>query len=168
MARPRKLWSQLAPGTRARKLSHYKRHGGLSPAKVARRYNAGTLGPQTAVRGHRGTPEHGLEEALKKPGTYPAYERRQAKPKPGETPHEYAIRTNTTLDAAHRSMSRLQHYVHYSGDTVRANVYGGETPESGPVPGMSLAQAAWTAQADLEEIRSMASEQYRGNPWWYH
>jgi hypothetical protein len=73
------------------------------------------------------------------------------------------------LDKAYRNFhNRLHDYVYYNVDTVRANVYGGETYESGPVPGMSLAQAQWTAQADTEEIRSMASEQYRGNPWWYH
>ena len=172
MAKPRKPWSQLAPGTRARKLRFYKKQG-LSANQVASRYNAGKLGSQAAVRGHAKTPEHGLGQALKNPEKYEGYLRRKNQRiiggGPSVTPEDEARKRNELLDKAYRNFhGRLQHYVHYNGDTVRANVYGGETAESGPVPGMSNAEAAWTAQADTEEIRSMASEQYRGNPWWYH
>lgn len=167
MAAPRKLWSRLTAGTRARKLSYYKKQG-LTPGQVARRYNAGTLGSQAAARGHAATPEHPAQ-ALREPQKYPAYLRRKEQPKKGETPHELAIRINTALDTAYRNFRRrLSNYVYYNDSTVTANIYGGSTRESGTVPGMSLAQATWTAQADTEEIRSMASEQYRGNPWWYH
>lgn len=164
------LWSLLKPGTRARKLGYYAKLG-LSPKQVARRYNAGTLGPQSAVRGHTATPEHGLGQALKEPQKYRKYLGKKNKiigGGPTATPEDQARRINDQLDRAFRSMDRLSHYVYYNADTVRANVYGGETAESGEVRGMDMAQAAWTASADIEEIRSMASEQYRGNPWWYH
>jgi hypothetical protein len=63
---------------------------------------------------------------------------------------------------------RLGHYVKYKRATVEANVYGGETAESGPVPGMDFGQAEWTGNADAEELRSRAEPYYLGNPWWYH
>lgn len=63
---------------------------------------------------------------------------------------------------------RLGDYAKYKRETVEANVYGGETSESGPVPGMDYAQAEWTADADTEELRSRAEPQYKGNPWFYH
>lgn len=168
MAR-RKLWSALKAATRERKLRFYKKQG-LTPAQVARRYNANTLGSQAASRGHAATPEHGLKEALKQPGKFRKY--LQKKNRPGgilEGPEDEAARINDTLDRAYANIrTRLSHYIHYNDSTVVSNVYGGDTSESGPVPGMSYAQATWTASADTEEIRSMASEQYRGNPWWYH
>jgi len=163
---PRKPWSQLAPGTKARKLAYYKKQG-MTPGQVARKYNAGTLGPQSAARGHAKTPEHGLAEALKKPGKYQTYIKKK-NTVAGATPQQRASNQNAILDSAYRSMRRLSNYVYYNDDTVSANVYGGTTSESGPVPGMSVAEATWTAHADIEEIRSMASNQYRGNPWWYH
>jgi len=166
--RPRKAWSRLTAGTRQRKLRFYQKQG-LNPRQVAARYNAGKLGSQAEVRGHKATPEHGLKQALKQPQKYPKYLKRQEKPKPKETPHETADRFNAIYDRAFGNFDgRLSHYVHYNVETVRANVYGGSTAESGNVPGMSIAEATWTASADTEEIRSMASEQYRGNPWWYH
>jgi hypothetical protein len=167
--KPRKLWSALKPSTRLRKLRFYRKQG-LTPAQVARRYNTGSLGSQAAVRGHAETPEHGLGQALKEPGKYRKYLRKRERPGGGrETPEDEAIRINNQLDRAFTNFDRrLSHYVYYNRRTVRANVYGGETSESGIVPGMSYAQATWTASADTEEIRSMASEQYRGNPWWYH
>jgi hypothetical protein len=58
MPSPRQKWSELKPDTKKRKLAYYKNHEGLSAGQVARRYNAGTLGPQTETRGHGGTPEH--------------------------------------------------------------------------------------------------------------
>lgn len=166
MAIPRKLWSQLKPATRARKLAYYAKQG-LNPRQLARRYNSGTLGKQSGARGHRGTPEH-PEEALKNPEKYRKYINRQDKVQRGETAEDYAYRINESRDKAYESMRRLREYVYYNDNTVRANVYGGDTAESGPVPGMDIFKAMWTASADLEEIRSMASDQYRANPWWYH
>jgi transposase len=173
--KPRKLWSQLKKATRDRKVRHYAKQG-LTPRQVAARYNKGSLGSQKAVRGHKGTPEHGLQEALRKSrksGKYDEYLERK-KPKIPEGLSEYdkaleeAVNLNTLRDAAYQSMHRLHDYVYYNDDTVRANVYGGVTAESGTVPGMDAAEATWTASADIEDIRSMASEQFRGNPWWYH
>lgn len=173
---PRKLWSQLKPATRTRKLSYYKKQG-LSPRQVRERYNRGTLGSQAAARGHRETPEHGLKEALRKSrksAKYDKYLERKStvKIREGTSAIDRAIieatNLNTLRDLAYASMYRLHDYVYYNDQTVRANVYGGITSESGPVPGMSAAEATWTAQADIEDIRSQASEQFRGNPWWYH
>jgi hypothetical protein len=54
---PRQKWAELKPGTKKRKLAWYAKHQGLTAAQVRGRYNAGTLGPQTATRGHAQTPE---------------------------------------------------------------------------------------------------------------
>lgn len=175
---PRKLWSQLKKSTQVRKLRFYVKQG-LSPRQVAARYNKGSLGSQSAARGHKATPEHGLKDALRKSrksSKYDKYLAKKAQPPEyeaeGASAYERAIDEATYLndlrDAAYASMHRLHDYVHYNDETVRANVYGGVTSESGRVRGMDAAEAAWTAQADIEDIRSMASEQFRGNPWWYH
>ena len=172
---PRKLWSQLASGTQKRKLAYYRKQG-LTARQVRERYNRGTLGSQAAARGHKGTPEHGLKEALRKSrksGKYDKYLERRTRPDTKglsdyDKAVELAVSLNEMRDLAYASMARLQGYVYYRDDTVRANVYAGVTRESGPVPGMDMAAATWTASADIEDIRSMASEQYRGNPWWYH
>ena len=82
---------------------------------------------------------------------------------------EEAEKLNSAKDAAYYNIrGRLGTYYKYKDETVEANVYGGTTSESGPVPGMDLAQAQWTANADTEELRSRAEPQYKGNPWWYH
>lgn len=57
MAKPRKTFAQLAESTRNRKTRWYAKHQGLTGKQVELRYNAGTLGPQTAARGHAHTPE---------------------------------------------------------------------------------------------------------------
>jgi len=167
----RKLWSSLKPSTRARKLGFYKKQG-LTPQQVAARYNAGTLGPQSRARGHAATPEHGITQALHDPGKYRKYLRKKERSilsGPVTSPEDIAYALNEARDRAYRNFhDKLYFYVYYNDQTVLANIYGGSTNESGPVPGMSLAQATWTARADTEEIRSMASEQYRGNPWGYH
>lgn len=173
---PRLLWTQLKKSTQQRKLRYYAKQG-LNSRQVRERYNRGTLGPQAAARGHKATPEHGLKDALRKSRKSSKYDKYLAKKgqvpaQEGLTPLERAMDEatllNTLRDAAYASMHRLHDYVYYNDSTVRANVYGGITSESGPVPGMDAAEATWTAQADIEDIRSMASEQFRGNPWWYH
>jgi hypothetical protein len=77
-------------------------------------------------------------------------------------------RTRLRDAAFYNIEGRLGDYHKYKRETVEANVYGGETSESGPVPGMDYAQAEWTANADTEELRSRAEPQYKGNPWFYH
>jgi hypothetical protein len=80
-----------------------------------------------------------------------------------------AYELNSARDAAYwNQMGKLGNYVKFYEPTVEANVYGGTTRESGPVPGMTLTQARWTANADAEELRSQATPYYIGNPWWYH
>ena len=82
---------------------------------------------------------------------------------------DQAIKLNRARDAAFTNIhNRLHEYLYYKRETVEANVYGGETAESGEVPGMSLAEAEWTANADTEELRSRAEPQIKGNPWFYH
>lgn len=72
-------------------------------------------------------------------------------------------------DEAHKNIKqRLGNYHKYDDGTVKANVYGGTTAESGKVPGMTLEQALWTMQADTEELRGHAASQHKGNPWFYH
>jgi hypothetical protein len=168
VAKPRKLWGTLKKATRQRKLNYYRKHFDFDARTVARRYNNGTLPASSASRGHARTPEHGLEQALRKPTDYRKYLEKRVTPK-GRTDFDKAIDFNETLDRAHRNFSRrLGMYIKYNPDTVLANVYGGVTSESGEVPGMSYAEAIWTASADAEEIRSRATEQFKGNPWWYH
>ena len=78
-------------------------------------------------------------------------------------------RISKLRDLAYYNMNRRLHdYLYYNDDTVHANIYGGTTSESGPVPGMDYSQAEWTSQADTEELRSRAEPQYKGNPWYYH
>lgn len=161
MARARN-WESLSPGYRAR----------LSRNGISKRlYESGKN--LSVARGHRATPEH-PRDAVKHPERYRKYvdkrERKRFKGTPtGPTPEDIAYETNKELDNAFRNFdARLGHYYKYKRATVLANVYGGVTSESGEVPGMSREEARWTSQADEEEIRSRASEQYRGNPWWYH
>ena len=158
MAGRRKSWDSLSPAYRQR-LSR----GGVTKEK----YESGAN--LSAARGHARTPEH-PREAAKRPERYPEYvQKRQAKQKKTPTPQEQAISRNRRLDNAFRNFdARLGDYIKYNRTTVAANVYGGELPDGTDAPGMSDEQAIWTANADAEEIRSRASEQYRGNPWWYH
>lgn len=71
---PRKTFNELSPGQQQRKLSWFRRHEGLSPAQVQRRYDAGTLS-QKAARGHTPgkTPEH-PSEAVKNPQRFRGYQ----------------------------------------------------------------------------------------------
>jgi hypothetical protein len=162
MAAKRKAWESLSEPYRKR-LSRY----GITKSQ----YESGR--PLSGARGHGATPEHGLKSARKNPKKYGDYIRKRAVP---EGPHEVptsvedeAYELNAARDAAFlNTHARLKDYFKYKRDTVLANVYGGITSESGPVPGMSLAEARWTANADTEELRSHAEPQYTGNPWWYH
>jgi hypothetical protein len=179
VAKPRILWSALKPATKKRKLSYYKKQG-LTPGQVASRYNAGTLGPQAASRGHAKTPER-PERAAKHPEKYPEYVRKRAKtggggsPGPGIRKDNEALAPRIWLDKAYLNIDLrlgpgrpLGQLPKYNPVTVRANVYGGITAESGPVPGMNLATAKWTAKASEDELIEFAWPQYRANPWWYH
>jgi hypothetical protein len=62
---PRKRFQELKSDEQKRKLAWYKNHQSLTPEQVKRRYNKGTLGPQTETRGHGQTPER--PERLKPP-----------------------------------------------------------------------------------------------------
>lgn len=174
MATPRKTFDQLSAAQQKRKLSWYRRNQGLGEAEVKRRYNAGTLGPQSASRGHSKTPEHGIKEARKNPKKYPEYFRKRAVPKPAapEIPQsdvDLAYELNTWKDRAFDNIVRkLGGMYKFNLDTVEANVYGGVTAESGPVRGMDLGESKWTAKASKDELRAHASPQYKGNPWFYH
>jgi len=165
---PRQKWSELKPGTRKRKLGYYRKQG-LSDRQIAARYNAGTLGRQTVARGHLNTPEKGMAEALRHPAKYHDYIAKRNQPPVTGSPEDEAYALNQARDRAYKNtFDRLHEYIYFNADTVWANVYGGETLESGKANGMSLSQAEWTAGADTEEIRSMAEDQYKKNPWFYH
>lgn len=163
MASRRRSWDSLTPAYRGR-LSR----GGITKSA----YESGASIKK--ARGHGQTPEHGIREALRHPEKYKSYIKRKNIPPAAPTPEQEAVKINNMLDRAFRSMQRFGpsgphgEYLKYYEPTVEANVYGVITRESGEVEGMSYAQATWTANADMEEIRSMAREQYRGNPWWYH
>lgn len=162
--RQRKGWDSLSPAYRARLSRH-----GITKSQ----YERGR--PLSGARGHGGTPEHGLKsipKGKKAQKKYGDYIRKRAVPETGLPPkdaEDEAYELNAARDAAYLNFhGRLKDYFKYKRETVLANVYGGETSESGPVAGMSLAEARWTAQADTEELRSHAEPQYLGNPWWYH
>jgi hypothetical protein len=160
MARAR-VWENLSPAYRRR----------LEKAGITkRRYELGAN--LQHARGHTHTPEHGIAQARKHPAKYRKYLQKKEKiigGGPFKTPEDEARELNDRLDEAYANFyDRLHEYHKYRDGTVRANVYGGETPESGEVPGMSRGEAIWTARADTEEIRSRARDQYIGNPWWYH
>lgn len=159
MASRRKGWDTLSPGYRKRLESK-----GITKARYDRGHKL------DIARGHGETPEHGIKEARKNPVKYRKYLRKHEPTGPGgKTPEEEAREINEAKDAAFFNIKgSFELYLKYNEDTVTANVYGGRTSESGEVPGMSLAEARWTANATIQQLRSRASEQYKGNPWWYH
>jgi hypothetical protein len=160
MARQRKAWNSLSDSYRKR-LTRY----GITKSQ----YEAGR--PLSGARGHGATPEHGLKSAKRNPKKYGEYIRKRAVPavQIPQSVIDQAYELNAARDAAYINFhAHMKDYYKYNRDTVLNNVYGGVTSESGPVPGMSLAEARWTANADAEEIRSHAEPQYTANPWWYH
>jgi hypothetical protein len=157
-------WDSLSPTYRER----------LSRAGVTKsQYQSGTN--LSKARGHAQTPEH-PREAERHPERYPDYVARKARKRPpggappkGPAPEDEAYELNENRDYAFLNIyGKLGHYHKFNRKTVLANVYGGETAESGEVKGMTLEQAQWSANADTEELRSAASDQYRANPWFYH
>jgi hypothetical protein len=154
----RRAWASLTEAYRKRLA-----RAGITESRYQRGENL------SRARGHGQTPEH-PREAQRDLVRYRKYvEKKEKRERLSRAPEDEAHELNSALDNAFRNIhGRLHPYVKYRRETVLANVYGGQTPESGAVPGMSLAQARWTAQADTEELRSRAEEQYRGNPWWYH
>lgn len=161
MAVRRRPWESLSENYRKR-LSRY----GITKSQ----YESGR--PLSGARGHGATPEHGLRSARRNPRKYGDYIRKRSVPGTGLPPQnaeDEAYELNAARDAAFLNFDALlSSYYKYKRATVLANVYGGTTSESGDVPGMSLAEARWTASADAEEIRNHATPQYTGNPWWYH
>jgi hypothetical protein len=160
VASRRKGWSSLSQSYRDRLVRN-----GITESRYERGHKL------DVARGHAATPEHGLKEARRNPAKYRKYlnkrERTGVPPSggPEQEGHEY----NEAKDAAFYSIeNQLGTYRKYNHNTVLANVYGGRTSESGDVPGMSLAEAKWTSRADAQQIRARASQQYTGNPWWYH
>jgi len=160
MARARS-WDSLSEAYRRR----------LSRAGITKsQYQSGTN--LSKARGHAQTPEH-PREAQKHPERYKKYIQKRQKgrggPPKGPTPEDEAYELNAARDLAFLNIyGKLGQYHKFNRKTVLANVYGGETAESGEVPGMTLEQARWSADADTEELRSAASDQYRANPWFYH
>jgi hypothetical protein len=155
--------------------------GGILSQATARRYkNKGISKAQyesgkkslKAARGHVKTPEHGLRDAVKDPVKYREYLAKKTPDRGGAvplSPQDEARIVNSMLDAAYQNMyNSVGSYIKYHDQTVRANVFGGQTRESGEVPGMDYQTALWTSTADTQEIRANAREQYRANPWYYH
>jgi len=160
VARARRSWESLSPAYRGR-LTRY----GITKSQ----YESGR--PLSGARGHGATPEHGLKDARKNPKRYGDYIRKRAVAKTPvpQSVIDQAYELNRARDAAFLNFdARLNAYYKYNRDTVLANVYGGVTSEGGNVPGMTLDEARWTANADTEELRSHAEPQYTGNPWFYH
>ena len=162
MARQRRAWESLSENYRKR-LSR----NGITKRDYERGRNL------SAARGHFATPEHGLKSAQKNPAKYGDYIRKRTVPtggiKPPQTAEDEAYELNLWRDRAFEHMKDELYLIpKYYEPTVEANVYGGVTRESGPVKGMTLTEAQWTAGATQEELRAHAYPQYRGNPWFYH
>jgi hypothetical protein len=166
MARSRKGWSELSPGYRTR----------LSKAGITKRqYDSGAS--LAKARGHAETPEHGIREALRKPARFRKYVQKRFTGGIGHrSPEDVAREMNDILDAAHANIvRRLGDYHKFKPANVRANVYGGMRGpqflgegEQVEMPAMDMQDAIWTATADTEALRSRASNQTEGNPWFYH
>lgn len=166
MASNRKGWQQLSPGYRAR-----LEKNGITKAQ----YDAGKS--LAKARGHSQTPEHGIKEAIRKPAKYRKYiNKRTRTGSTAKPPEEIAREINSILDEAYANIhNRLNRYSQYNDRNVRANVYGGirgaqflgEADEEDS-PQMGVPDAIWTANADTEALRSRASHQTQGNPWFYH
>jgi hypothetical protein len=152
----RKLWSKLRPATQKRKLAFYRRQG-LSDSQIKSRYNRGTLGPQSAARGHARTPER-PERASRQPARYREYlAKRPPGPGPGVTSPPGPGPRSIWDQAFDNMVRQIGSYHKFRRETVRANI--GK---------MTEAEARWTAQADAEEIRARARMQRASNKWFYH
>lgn len=150
----RRSWDSLSPAYRAR-LSR----GGVTRSK----YESGAS--LARARGHGATPEH-PRDARKNPERYREYNRKR---QPKRSPEDVAYDLNTAKDAAYLNIvAKLGDYIKFREENVRARVYGGQTRDGEDAPGMTLAEARWTARADTEELRSRASNQFKRNPWFYH
>ena len=154
--KPRKLWSQLTKGTQNRKLSFYRKRG-LTDAQIKSRYNFGSLGPQTAARGHAETPER-PSRAARNPGKYRKY---IAKHQPER------VAGISRRDLAYGNVDqKIGHYVKYSPQAIRNRIYNM----------MTDAEVEWTISADEDMIVGRAAANYgmrlfgdyRQSPWWYH
>lgn len=159
MAVPRKLWSALKPATQKRKLGFYRKRG-LSDAAIKSRYNAGTLGPQSAARGHADTPER-PEIARRNPGRYRKYIEKR-RPKRGGGDYIF-----TRRDLAYSNVySKLRDYARYGDAAVRKRVYSM----------MSDKEVEWTINASEDMLVGRAAANYgmrlfgtyTQSPWWYH
>jgi hypothetical protein len=156
-------WESLSPSYRER-LSR----NGISKAA----YEAGS--PVTAARGHAKTPER-PERAQRDPGRYPEYIQKRATKPPGKPRKPSSAKQAQDLENARnrafRQMIRLAYRTGYAWvniDTIEANCFGGFTAESGAVPGMTLAEARFTATMNDDDLQILAAPQYRANPWFYH
>jgi len=169
MAGKRRAWESLSASYRNR----------LSRAGVTREhYQSG--GNVSKARGHGQTPEH-PREAARNPAKYREYTEKRRNISGGSlrTPEDEAYELNELRDNAMRSVDgKLGSYIKYKRRNVLANIYGGtggaqflgvlgDSPEE-ERRGMTADECRWTIQADAEELRSTASNQYKGNPWFYH
>lgn len=159
MAIPRKLWSALKPGTQRRKLGFYRKRG-LSDSQIRARYNAGTLGSQSAARGHAATPER-PSRAVRNPGRYQKYIEKRRQITGDKFPKI------TRRDRAYGNIDqKIGHYIKFDPRAVRRRVY----------EMMSDAEIEWTIHASEDMIVGRAAANYgmrlfgdyRQSPWWYH
>jgi hypothetical protein len=158
MPKPRKLWSALKPATQKRKLAFYRKRG-LSEAAIKARYNSGSLGSQSAVRGHSATPER-PSRAAKHPGRYQKYiEKRR---RIGDRFPPVSRR-----DLAEGNVERqIGHYIKYSPAAVHKRIHYMMTDN----------EVEWTIHASEDMIVGRAAANYgmrlfgdyRQSPWWYH
>lgn len=159
MPKPRKLWSALKSATQKRKLGFYRKQG-LSDSQIRARYNAGTLGPQTAARGHAQTPER-PSLARRNPERYERYLRKRERTGGGpRQPEQWRI------DAYNNIKAKIGEYFRYNDNTVRLHCF----------QMMTRAEGEWTINADEEMIVQRARVAYglrlfrrvEQSPWWYH
>jgi hypothetical protein len=157
---PRKAWGKLTPGVRKRKLAYYKKTQGLNPSEIARRYNSGTLGSQTAARGHAATPEHPHRATLH-PDKYREYIKKRQIPEGA-----WQNVSQKRRDAHSHIKQRIGHYTKYSDATVQIHCFYMMTDE----------EVEMTLRMDTQEIIAAAGTNLHmrlfrravQSPWWYH
>jgi hypothetical protein len=156
---PRKPWSQLAKATKKRKLAWFKNHEGLNPSEVARRYNTGTLGSQTAARGHIETPER-PSAVYQHPERYRRYIRQRK--------ITFEAPTNDRALLLHKYDRNFNRTLRYSHETMLYHIYMMMTDDEvdwALRPQVDRTDLVEAARADVG-LRMFRGEEQ--SPFWYH
>ncbi len=163
----------VIPGGRPKAGQH------LSEAQQRRYMNAGITRGQyesgakvTGARGHGKTPEHGIGDARKHPEKYRDYIQKKEPPRRGGDVIEAGL-AQLIEQAQRNSQAQLGNYIKYNRERTFKRIAGKITfNKDGSIKsrkgGMTKRQLRITAIATSDELRTLASEQREGNPFYYH